>query len=381
MIESPTQERGQRCCRLRTFLRRLGLKQCAHCFAEHDIDFSILGDLTEQDLEKIGIQSLGHRHKLLRAIAELKEIEKSPFAVAATPAAPAVPSLLDAAERRQVNVMFADLVGSTALSARMDPEDLREVISASATSVSPGSRYSTRLRVHRRRDYPAALGLDRSPRPRSLTPSAPRAIVARPEPRPARGECAWNAPGCQQEKPAASNFCLGCGTRLAATRSDRGDDVPVGSRFCNKCGTPLTGEATKQPSTTRRRNCHKSRDGADGVAMPKMMLIQARRARLLGAVGTLLLVALAFSPLSAQEHRVPVPHERVWSIPTDAITQPDVADRLGRFDRDASGSYSIYDTKGDRIGVGKPRHDGSIDLFDSRGRKGIEVKPDRPRGR
>ena len=111
------------------------------------------------------------------------------------------------------------------------------------------------------------------------------------------------------------------------------------------------------------------------------MLVQRRRARLLGAVSALPLVALAFTPLTAQEHRLAVPHERVWSIPNDAITRPDVTDGLGRFDRDASGGYSIYDSKGDRIGVGKPRQDGSIDLFDTRGRKGIEVKPERPRRR
>src|SRR5262245_6963481 len=107
------------------FLKRLGLEQYAHCFAENDIDFSILPSLTEKDLEQIGIQSLGHRRKLLRAIAELKDVERSASPVAAAHAVP-----LDAAERRQVTVMFADLVGSTALSARMDPEDLREVISA-----------------------------------------------------------------------------------------------------------------------------------------------------------------------------------------------------------------------------------------------------------
>jgi len=112
------------------FLKRLGLEQYAHCFAENDIDFSVLRDLTEQDLEKIGIQSLGHRRKLLRAIADLKDVDKSASAVPVAPAAPAVPRLLDAAERRQVTVMFVDLVGSTALSARMDPEDLRGVISA-----------------------------------------------------------------------------------------------------------------------------------------------------------------------------------------------------------------------------------------------------------
>ena len=115
--------------------------------------------------------------------------------------------------------------------------------------------------------------------------------------------------------------------------------------------------------------------------MPQMLVVQRRRARLLGPVGALPLVVLAFAPLAAQEQRLPIPHERVWSIPNDANTKPDVTDRLGRFDRDASGSYSIYDTKGDQIGVGKPRQDGSIDLFDARGRKGIEVKPERPRRR
>jgi len=54
-------------------------------------------------------------------------------------------------------------------------------------------------------------------------------------------------------------------------------------------------------------------------------------------------------------------------------------DRLGRFEKDTSGSYNIYDRKGDRIGIGKPRPDGSIDLYDTSGRQGLEVRPDRPR--
>ena len=106
------------------WLQNLGLGQYAQGFAENDIDFAVLADLTDQDLEKIGVASLGHRRKLLRAIAELKGAPE-PSTVAATPVAPR-----DTAERRQVTVMFSDLVGSTALSARMDPEDLREVISA-----------------------------------------------------------------------------------------------------------------------------------------------------------------------------------------------------------------------------------------------------------
>jgi class 3 adenylate cyclase len=109
------------------WLKNLGMSEYAQRFAENGIDFGVLPDLTDQDLKDIGV-ILGHRRKLLRAIAELNEVEKGP-PKAAPPAAMAV-TPQDAAERRQVTVMFADLVGSTALSARMDPEDLREVISA-----------------------------------------------------------------------------------------------------------------------------------------------------------------------------------------------------------------------------------------------------------
>ena len=109
------------------WLTQIGMHEYTQRFAENAIDLDILTDLTDQDLEKIGVKSLGHRRKLLRAIANFKAAEK------ATPApavAPPVPRAADTAERRQVTVMFSDLVGSTALAARMDPEDLRELISA-----------------------------------------------------------------------------------------------------------------------------------------------------------------------------------------------------------------------------------------------------------
>ena len=113
------------------WLKRLGVEQYAHCFDENDIDFSVRRDLNDQDLEKIGVVSLGHRRKLLRAIADLKNVKKSgPAPTVPSRAPPGVPRPPDLAERRQVTVMFSDLVGSTALSARLDPEDLREVISA-----------------------------------------------------------------------------------------------------------------------------------------------------------------------------------------------------------------------------------------------------------
>src|SRR5215475_3541241 len=112
------------------WLEKLGLGQYAQRFAENDIDFEILTDLTDQDLEKIGFTSLGHRRKLLRAIANLKGVEKITPAVTVAVAPPASPRAADTAELRQVTVMFSDLVGSTELSARMDPEDLRELIAA-----------------------------------------------------------------------------------------------------------------------------------------------------------------------------------------------------------------------------------------------------------
>jgi class 3 adenylate cyclase len=109
------------------WLEELGMSEYTQSFVENGIDFTVLSDLTDQDLKDIGVL-LGHRRKLLRAIAELKGVEKGELKPARPAAASVAPQ--DTAERRQVTVMFSDLVGSTALSARMDPEDLREVISA-----------------------------------------------------------------------------------------------------------------------------------------------------------------------------------------------------------------------------------------------------------
>jgi class 3 adenylate cyclase len=119
------------------WLEKLGLGQYAQRFAENDISFSVLHDLTDQHLKEIGV-SLGHRLQLLRAIAELASRDKVAPKLAVITAASA--ALQDTAERRQVTVMFSDLVGSTALSARMDPEDLREVISAYQKAVAEAVR-------------------------------------------------------------------------------------------------------------------------------------------------------------------------------------------------------------------------------------------------
>src|SRR6516225_5646936 len=103
------------------WLRGLGLSQYAAVFRDNAIDLETLPELTEPDLEKLGVL-LGHRKRVLRAAAALGAAEPPPAARPEPREA--------AAERRQLTVMFIDLVGSTELSAQMDPEDLRDVIGA-----------------------------------------------------------------------------------------------------------------------------------------------------------------------------------------------------------------------------------------------------------
>jgi hypothetical protein len=111
------------------WLRGLGLGQYEAAFRENNIDDAVLPSLTAEDLKDLGIGTVGHRRKLLDAIAVLRAFANAK--ALPSDALPSIePSTKDTAERRQVTVMFADLVGSTALSARMDPEDLREIISA-----------------------------------------------------------------------------------------------------------------------------------------------------------------------------------------------------------------------------------------------------------
>ena len=114
------------------WLRSLGLGKYEAAFRENEIDETVLPNLTAEDLKDLGVSIVGHRRKLLDAIAALRSDTSAPGSSSDLKNAPSAPSPSpeDRAERRQVTVMFSDLVGSTALSARMDPEDLREVISA-----------------------------------------------------------------------------------------------------------------------------------------------------------------------------------------------------------------------------------------------------------
>jgi class 3 adenylate cyclase len=114
---------------LGNWLRNQGLERFEAAFRDNGIDESVLPHLTHDHLRELGLP-LGARIKLLAAIAGLsKETQpRGPTTVAGPPA--------DAAERRQITVLFSDLVGSTALSTRMDPEDLRKLISAYQTCVT-----------------------------------------------------------------------------------------------------------------------------------------------------------------------------------------------------------------------------------------------------
>ena len=111
------------------WLSGLGLEQYAELFRENDIDGEILCGMTAEDLKELGVNSFGHRRRLLNAIAALggepptRDVAQS--AASPTSAPTSVPTI--DAERRQLTVMFCDLVGSTALAVRFDPEDLREI--------------------------------------------------------------------------------------------------------------------------------------------------------------------------------------------------------------------------------------------------------------
>ncbi len=117
---------------VQAWLRGLGLEQYEAAFRDNAITEKVLPNLTAEDLKDLGVAIVGHRRKLLDAITALRNDTSTPGPSGDLKTAQAPPSASseDRAERRQVTVMFSDLVGSTALSARMDPEDLREVISA-----------------------------------------------------------------------------------------------------------------------------------------------------------------------------------------------------------------------------------------------------------
>ncbi len=107
---------------IETWLHSIGLAEYATLFRENDLDVTLLPELTNDDLKELGVTSLGHRKQILKAIAELGTVEKIDAPEVVEPA-----PVIDA-ERRQLTVMFCDLVGSTALSTQYDPEDLSDIV-------------------------------------------------------------------------------------------------------------------------------------------------------------------------------------------------------------------------------------------------------------
>jgi class 3 adenylate cyclase len=114
------------------WLRDLGLEQYAPAFRDNDIDGEVLRRLTSEDLRELGVSSIGHRRRLLDAIAALGTVSQDLVTTARSHDLPA----LAEAERRQLTVMFCDLVGSTEFAARLDPEDFRDVIGAYQRAVA-----------------------------------------------------------------------------------------------------------------------------------------------------------------------------------------------------------------------------------------------------
>jgi class 3 adenylate cyclase len=112
---------------------RLGLPQYAQLLLDNDVDLEILATLSEADLHELGISSFGHRRKILSAI----DARRPSAAAVARPSTTPAQSSGGGGERRQLSVMFCDLVGSTALSARLDPEEMREIIATYHATCAP----------------------------------------------------------------------------------------------------------------------------------------------------------------------------------------------------------------------------------------------------
>jgi SAM domain (Sterile alpha motif)/Adenylate and Guanylate cyclase catalytic domain len=138
---------------LAQWLEKLGMSEYAQRFAEDRIDFSVLPDLTDQDLEKLGVV-LGDRRKILRAIANLGKTADAAAPASSEPALPIAPTVTPpaeaAGERRDVTVMFCDLVDSTGIAAKLDAEEWRDLVggyldAASAAVTEMGGKVAKKL--------------------------------------------------------------------------------------------------------------------------------------------------------------------------------------------------------------------------------------------
>ena len=148
---------------IEAWLQGLGLERYITAFRDNEIDREVLPRLTSEDLKEIGVAAIGHRRKLLDAIAALGASAAGTTPTGAVSDAPAPAE----AERRQLTVMFCDLVGSTAIATRLDPEDLRAVIGADhcpqILRIEPrrNRRRADQVAEHHRRLPPLGLGRGR----------------------------------------------------------------------------------------------------------------------------------------------------------------------------------------------------------------------------
>jgi class 3 adenylate cyclase len=130
-VGRPTDHREDLTMDMGEWLRSIGLGQYEAAFRDNEIDDDVLRKLTADDLKDLGVTIVGHRRKIMTAIAELSASAGAPAATAGTEhLPPIVETAQTTAERRQLTVLFCDLAGSTAMSARLDPEDMRDVIRA-----------------------------------------------------------------------------------------------------------------------------------------------------------------------------------------------------------------------------------------------------------
>ena len=226
------------------WLRSLGLGKYEAVFRENEIDETVLPSLTEEHLKQLGVTALGHRVKLLDAIAALRgdASSKAPSVDAATtPTAPsAAPE--DRAERRQVTVMFSDLVGSTALSARMDPEDLREVISAYQKCVAETvQRFGGFVAKYMGDGVLDLLRVSPSPRGRRRASRARRAGVGRccrcsEDPRGPPDPCRRRNRSGRRRRPDRLRRFSGASNRRRDAEPCRALAERCGAQQCRHCG-------------------------------------------------------------------------------------------------------------------------------------------------
>ena len=203
------------------WLRSLGLERYEAAFRENEINETVLPNLTAEDLKDLGVGIVGHRRTLLDALAALRADEGAKQPITESPSkVETLPQ--DTAERRQVTVMFSDLVGSTALSARMDPEDLREVISAYQKCVAETVQPLRRVRgeVHGRRRA-RVLRLSTGARGRCRAGSTGGAGVGRSG-QWAEVECSAANPRrhCHRVGRCRRSDRIGCGSGAADRRRD-----------------------------------------------------------------------------------------------------------------------------------------------------------------